>query len=101
MCKTVQNQCNCGYATHPARECICTPLQVRHYLSRVSGPLLDRIDLHVDVPAVKHRELAGTYQSLGVNCLLVTGDHPQNDGAFARGDGSAAGNTTATMSVPR
>ena len=59
MCKTVQNQCNCGYATHPTRECICTPLQVRHYLGRVSGPLLDRIDLHVDVPAVRHRELAG------------------------------------------
>ena len=59
LCKTVQNQCSCGYATHPTRSCTCTPLQVRHYLSRVSGPLLDRIDLHVEVPAVSHDELSG------------------------------------------
>jgi magnesium chelatase family protein len=59
MLVAAMNPCNCGYATHPTRECICTPLQVRYYLGRVSGPLLDRIDLHVDVPAVRHRELVG------------------------------------------
>lgn len=59
MLVAAMNPCNCGYATHPTRECICTPLQVRHYLGRVSGPLMDRIDLHVDVPAVRHRELTG------------------------------------------
>jgi magnesium chelatase family protein len=59
MLVAAMNPCNCGYSTHPTRECLCTPLQVKHYLSRVSGPLLDRIDLHVDVPAVRHRELAG------------------------------------------
>ncbi len=57
--RAVPNPCICGYAAHPTRECICTPLQIRHYLGRVSGPLLDRIDLHVDVPAVRHRELTG------------------------------------------
>jgi len=59
MLVAAMNPCNCGYATHPTRECICTPLQVRHYLGRVSGPLMDRIDLHVDVPAVRHDDLAG------------------------------------------
>ncbi len=53
------NPCNCGYATHPARECICTPLQVRYYLGRVSGPLMDRIDIHIAVPAARHDDLAG------------------------------------------
>jgi magnesium chelatase family protein len=58
MLVAAMNPCNCGYATHPTRECVCSPLQVRHYLSRVSGPLMDRIDIHVDVPAVCHDELA-------------------------------------------
>jgi hypothetical protein len=59
LCNTVQNQCGCGYATHRTRGCESTPLQVRSYLSRVSGPLLYRIDLHVDVPATSHGELVG------------------------------------------
>jgi magnesium chelatase family protein len=59
MLVAAMNPCGCGYATHPTRQCTCTPLQVRGYLNRVSGPLLDRIDLHVEVPAVRHDELTG------------------------------------------
>jgi magnesium chelatase family protein len=44
------------------RECNCTPVQIQRYVSKVSGPLLDRIDIHIDVPAVKFRELAGDAQ---------------------------------------
>jgi magnesium chelatase family protein len=44
------NPCPCGYRGDPARECACTPGQVQRYLARISGPLLDRIDLHVEVP---------------------------------------------------
>ena len=45
-------ECPCGFATDPARECRCTPQQVARYRSRLSGPLRDRLDLTVDVPAL-------------------------------------------------
>jgi len=51
------NPCPCGYLSDPTRECRCTPVQVQRYHARLSGPLLDRIDLHVEVPAVKYQEL--------------------------------------------
>lgn len=52
------NPCPCGYRSDPRRACSCTPPQVERYLSRISGPLLDRIDLHVEVPAVPFTQLA-------------------------------------------
>lgn len=51
------NPCPCGYATHPEKRCICSPIQIQKYLGRISGPLLDRIDLHVDVSPVKLDDL--------------------------------------------
>ena len=51
------NPCPCGYLGDPQHACACTPQQVQQYRSRISGPLLDRIDLHVDVPAVRYAEL--------------------------------------------
>lgn len=59
MLIAAMNPCPCGYATDPGHACSCTPLQVQKYLARVSGPLLDRIDIHIEVPAVKFAELAG------------------------------------------
>jgi magnesium chelatase family protein len=52
------NPCPCGQRGHPENTCSCTPLEVKKYLSRISGPLLDRIDLHVEVPPVPYRALA-------------------------------------------
>ena len=52
------NPCPCGYRSDPRRACSCTPPQVEKYLSKISGPLLDRIDLHVEVPAVPFTQLA-------------------------------------------
>jgi magnesium chelatase family protein len=52
------NPCPCGYRSDPRRACTCTPPQVEKYLSRISGPLLDRIDLHVEVPAVPFAQLS-------------------------------------------
>ncbi len=52
------NPCPCGYLTDPARACQCPPQAVQKYRNRLSGPLLARIDLHVDVPAVPVRELS-------------------------------------------
>ena len=52
------NPCPCGYRSDPRRSCGCSPPQVEKYLGRISGPLLDRIDLHVEVPAVPFAQLA-------------------------------------------
>jgi magnesium chelatase family protein len=52
------NPCPCGYHGDPHHSCSCAPLDVQRYLARVSGPLLDRIDIHLEVPAVPYRELA-------------------------------------------
>ncbi len=51
------NPCPCGYYGDPTRECSCTQTQIMKYMSKISGPLLDRIDLHIEVPAVKYEEL--------------------------------------------
>ena len=51
------NPCPCGYFGHPSKQCLCTPVQVARYHKRISGPILDRIDLHVNVPPVDLREL--------------------------------------------
>lgn len=57
MLVAAMNPCPCGYYGDINRECTCTQAQVQRYRSRVSGPLLDRIDLHVEVPAVKYKDL--------------------------------------------
>jgi len=59
MLVAAMNPCPCGYYTDPTRECTCTPSQIHRYLGKVSGPLLDRIDIHLEVPAVKYQELSG------------------------------------------
>jgi len=53
------NPCPCGFFSDPTRECRCTGAIIQRYLSKVSGPLLDRIDLHIEVPAVPYKELRG------------------------------------------
>ena len=50
--------CPCGFFNDPTRECKCSPIQIQRYVSKISGPLLDRIDIYIDVPAVKFKELA-------------------------------------------
>lgn len=59
MLVSAMNPCPCGYFTDPARECRCSPIQIQRYRSKISGPLLDRIDIHMEVPAVKFKELSG------------------------------------------
>ncbi len=58
MLVCAMNPCLCGNLTDPSKECTCTPFQVQKYMSKISGPLLDRIDLHIEVPAVKYKELS-------------------------------------------
>ena len=59
MLVAAMNPCPCGFFSDPTRECRCTGAIIQRYLSKVSGPLLDRIDLHVEVPAVAYQELRG------------------------------------------
>lgn len=57
MLAAAMNPCPCGFFNDPSRECTCTPPLIQRYVSKISGPLLDRIDIHIDMPAVKYREL--------------------------------------------
>jgi magnesium chelatase family protein len=60
MLVAAMNPCPCGYFNDRTRECHCTPMIIERYISKISGPLLDRIDIHIDVPAVNYRELRST-----------------------------------------
>ncbi|MDX2152738.1 MAG: YifB family Mg chelatase-like AAA ATPase [Bryobacteraceae bacterium] len=59
------NPCQCGYYGDSTRECRCTGAMIQRYLGKISGPLLDRIDLHIEVPAVPYKELRGREDGLG------------------------------------
>ena len=65
MLVAAMNPCPCGYHNHPEKECVCGPGVVQRYLNKISGPLLDRIDLHVEVTPVSYTELAGDVPSEG------------------------------------
>jgi magnesium chelatase family protein len=57
MLVAAMNPCPCGFYTDPQHECTCNPLAIQRYRARISGPLLDRIDIHIEVPAVKYKDL--------------------------------------------
>lgn len=52
------NPCKCGYYGHPKKQCTCSPSQIEKYSSRISGPMLDRIDIHIQVPAVEYEQIS-------------------------------------------
>jgi magnesium chelatase family protein len=59
MLAAAMNPCPCGYFNDKTRECHCTPPIIQRYVAKISGPLLDRIDIHIEVPAVQYKELRG------------------------------------------
>ncbi len=63
MLVAAMNPCPCGYYGDSARECRCTPPVIQKYLGKISGPLLDRIDIHIEVPAVKYKEMRSEVMS--------------------------------------
>lgn len=63
MLSAAMNPCPCGFFTDPSKECTCTPPQIQRYMAKISGPLLDRIDIHIEVPAVKYKELSSKGES--------------------------------------
>ncbi len=63
MLITAMNPCPCGYYNHPEKECSCAPGYIRRYLSRISGPLLDRIDIHIEVTPVPFSNMNDAHQA--------------------------------------
>jgi magnesium chelatase family protein len=63
------NPCPCGFYGNAARECFCTPTQISRYLGKISGPLLDRFDIQVEVPAIEFEELSG--QRMGESSKVI------------------------------
>jgi len=64
MLVAAMNPCPCGYFTDPKRPCKCSPNVIERYMGRISGPLIDRIDIHVEVPPVPWRQLRATDDGL-------------------------------------
>jgi magnesium chelatase family protein len=84
MLAAAMNPCPCGFWNDPTRECRCTPLQIQRYVGRISGPLLDRIDIHIDVPAVRFKELAArhapeTESSATIRERVIRARHMQHE----------------------
>jgi magnesium chelatase family protein len=63
MLVAAMNPCPCGYSGDPVKPCMCSPVLVQRYRGRISGPILDRIDLHIEVPAVKYEQLRSEGES--------------------------------------
>ncbi|MEG2172517.1 MAG: YifB family Mg chelatase-like AAA ATPase, partial [Desulfovibrionaceae bacterium] len=81
MLVAAMNPCPCGYSTDPSHHCTCTPLQIQSYRGKLSGPLLDRIDLHVEVPAVPYSDLrraGGNVTSATLRASVMTARNRQS-----------------------
>ena len=76
------NPCPCGYYGHPTRDCRCSATQVQKYLGHISGPLLDRIDIHIEVPAIAYKDLTGEAtgeNSDSIRARVIAARHIQNE----------------------
>ncbi|NJD21690.1 MAG: YifB family Mg chelatase-like AAA ATPase [Melioribacter sp.] len=60
MLAAAMNPCPCGFFTDPTKDCTCNTMQIQKYMAKISGPLLDRIDIHIEVPAVKFKDLSSS-----------------------------------------
>jgi magnesium chelatase family protein len=69
MLAAALNPCPCGFFGDTKRECHCSPVQIQRYVSKISGPLLDRIDIHIEVPAVQSKELRGDVEIESSACV--------------------------------
>ncbi|MCC6446449.1 MAG: YifB family Mg chelatase-like AAA ATPase [Armatimonadetes bacterium] len=69
MLVSAMNPCPCGFFGDPLRQCACAPQQIHRYLQKVSGPLLDRIDIHIEVPRLKQEELLRPLQGEGSQAI--------------------------------
>ena len=106
MLVAAMNPCPCGHYGDPQKACRCTPLQMQRYRNKISGPLLDRIDLHVEVPAMEYRQLASLEKgepSAAIRARVVASRERQRE-RFGGGSDPAAPTCNAAMrarDVPR
>jgi magnesium chelatase family protein len=63
MLVAAMNPCPCGYYTDPRKACRCNTTKIQNYMSKISGPLLDRIDIHIELPSIKYKELSDTKEA--------------------------------------
>ena len=99
MLVAAMNPCPCGHYGDPKRPCRCTPVQMQRYRNRISGPLLDRIDIHVEVPAMDYQQLASLDKgepSSAIRERVVASRAVQRD-RFSRHKGSHAVHCNANM----
>jgi len=98
MLVAAMNPCPCGYFTDPKRPCTCTPVKIENYRGRISGPLIDRIDIHVEVPPVAWRELRSTTEGLSSAVMRqqVVAARDVQRRRFASTDNSMTTNATMT-----
>src|SRR5271163_4311352 len=100
MLAAAMNPCPCGYFNDKSRDCMCTPPMIQRYVSKVSGPLLDRIDIHLEVPAVQYKELRGGSAAEGsaeIRIRVLAARARQHERFASAGDRSGArGNGSST-----
>ncbi len=65
------NPCPCGYYTDPHRSCRCNSTKIQNYMNKISGPLLDRIDIHIELPSVKYKDLTDTKEAESSGMIKV------------------------------
>ncbi|WP_263375215.1 YifB family Mg chelatase-like AAA ATPase [Granulicella aggregans] len=102
MLAAAMNPCPCGYFNDKSRECMCTPPMIQRYVSKVSGPLLDRIDIHIEVPAVQYKELRGGSASEGsseIRARVLKARERQRDRFAQAGDRTRGTATGASRQV--
>jgi magnesium chelatase family protein len=101
MLAAAMNPCPCGYHNDKSRDCQCTPPMIQRYVSKVSGPLLDRIDIHIEVPAVQYKELRGGTAAEGsreIRARVLAAREIQHD-RFRESTGGAAASERAGTHV--
>ncbi len=101
MLVAAMNPCPCGYYTDPKRPCKCSPVVIERYMGRVSGPLIDRIDIHIEVPPVPWKQLRGDRAGLTSGQMrqrVVDARAIQRDRFDAAGSGTT---TNASMAPPQ
>ena len=99
MLVAAMNPCPCGHYGDAKRECRCTPIQMQRYRNRISGPLLDRIDIHVEVPAMEYQELASLQKGEGSAAIRerVVASRAVQRERFAKGKSQHAIHCNANM----
>ena len=100
MLIAAMNPCKCGWFGDPKRDCRCSPIDVQRYRDRISGPLLDRIDIHVEVPTVQYRDISGRSQpgepSTAIRTRVIQARQIQRQRFAMNGSGNGHKTTVAT-----